>query len=296
MNMQNLPRGSKLRYALVPPPGHKVVVGDLGQIEARLTVWLAAQVFGTEPVLLKAFREGKDPYAMLASTIFNFTVDRNNPDHFVQGFIGKSGVLGLGFGAAAPKFYIMVIRSARAMGLDVEAIKKIFTPELSASTVSKYRNVNRETVSLWKKLDWYLEGPWQGVTGPAKLGPVVIGKGLVTGPGGAAMRYEVLGKRDGEMLYSFAERTHKIYGAKFLENIIQFLARIILMHAALRIADRGYPFALQAHDELGFIVPDAGAEECKRIVHEELTRRPSWAPDLPLKADVKIGTSYGDAK
>ena len=48
MNMQNLPSGrggkvTKLRKALIAPPGHKVVVADLGQIEARLTAWLCGQ-------------------------------------------------------------------------------------------------------------------------------------------------------------------------------------------------------------------------------------------------------------
>ena len=52
----------------------------------------------------------------------------------------------------------------------------------------------------------------------------------------------------------------------------------------------------QAHDELVFIVPKDDVDNAKAIVHREMTRPPSWAPDLPLTADIGIGASYGEAK
>ena len=138
----------------------------------------------------------------------------------------------------------------------------------------------------------------RGGFGPIKIGPVVIDYGKVIGPGHLEMRYDVipLVPGDEDRYYSYNGRRHKIYGAKFLENIIQFLARIILMNAALRLADRGYPFVAQAHDELTFIVLDSDVENAKVIIHEEMTRRPSWALDLPLTVAVGVGQSYGDAK
>jgi DNA polymerase I-like protein with 3'-5' exonuclease and polymerase domains len=64
----------------------------------------------------------------------------------------------------------------------------------------------------------------------------------------------------------------------------------------LRLRDRGLLMRLQSHDELAFIVPDNFVDEAKRIVLEEMRRRPSWAPDLPLDAAASFGKSYGDAK
>ena len=49
-------------------------------------------------------------------------------------------------------------------------------------------------------------------------------------------------------------------------------------------------------DELVFIVPNEELDNAKKIVHEEMTRRPSWAPDLPVTAEVGSGPSYGEAK
>jgi hypothetical protein len=295
MNAQNMPssrqKKSKLRKSLVAPPGYKVVVGDLGQIEARLTAWLCGA-----KVLFKAFADKKDPYAILGAAIFNIlNFDKNI--HTTERFIGKSGVLGLGFGAAAPKFYAMVIRTARQLGMDITLLKKTWTPELASKSVDTYRRVNHEIPEMWQRLDWILANVWTGNTGPCKLGPCVISKGCVTGPGGLQMLYDdpkVPSKYDAS--YKFGGRKFKIYGASFLENIIQFLARIIVMNAALRIADRGFRFQLQCHDELAYIVRDAMVPLFEQLLKRELTRRPSWAKTLPLTADVGHGQSYGDAK
>ena len=76
------------------------------------------------------------------------------------------------------------------------------------------------------------------------------------------------------------------------------------MNAALRIRDRGlhtfnpadYRFCLQAHDELVFIVKTAHLDSAKKLILEEMTRRPSWGKDAPIDAELGEGASYGEAK
>ena len=305
MNMQNLPTGrggtpdkpntTKLRKSLIAPPRHDVIVADLGQIEARLTAWLAHA-----DTLLQAFRDfdagtGKDPYALLASYIFQMDVDPRV--HKLERFIGKSGVLGLGFGAAAPKFHLRVVRSARSMDMDISSLNWTFA--LAEKSVSTYRTVNAPIPALWELLDHHLGGAWMGLHPSVKLGPVEIGPGYVRGPSGLEMRY-VLPESGNynrfERKYGWGGRWHRIYGAKFLENIIQFLARIILFNAACRLADKGLFFALQCHDELAFIVPKDQTQDAMVLINQEMTRPPSWGLDIPLKASVSFGVSYGDAK
>lgn len=293
MNMQNMPapRGagakSKLRKSIKAPPGHKVIVADLGQIEARLTAWLCKS-----KVLLQAFQDGKDPYALLGGEIFGIVVDVLV--HKLERFIGKSGVLGLGFGAAAAKFYTMVIRSARTLGMTLDM--NFWTPELAQKSVDTYRKVNFETPRMWQYLEEVLMGAWTGASAPVTIGPVTVKQGAVVGPNGLEMRYADPEASWRDKSYRYGAQRRKIYGAKFLENIIQFLARIVIFDIAVRLANRGLPFAIQEHDALGFIVPDAEVDNAVKIVHEEFVRRPTWAPDLPLKADVGVGISYGDAK
>jgi DNA polymerase len=296
INMQNLPTGrggkkTKLRLALMAPPGYKVVVGDLGQMHARITSWLSGSP------LLQQFREKKDPYNAQATNIFQRPINRKFPSDEIEGQIGKAAVLGLGFGAAAKKFYGMVIRATRAAGGDVEALKKVWTLELAEKAVRAYRRAERQTVDLWYKLDLVLETSFCGKGNPVRLGPVEIGHGYVKGPSGLKMQYVVpedFGGRD--KFYLYAKRHHKIYGAAFLENIVQFLEVEIMQAAATRLAKRGIRYASQSHDELAYVVRDEDVDKVKAIVVEELTRPPSWAPDLPLTASVSQGQSYGKAK
>ena len=90
MNLQNLPRGSELRRSIVAPKGHKIVVCDSSQIEARVLAWLAGQ-----EDLLDQFRNKKDIYSTFASIVYGRPVDRkrydengNKPDE-LEGMVGK---------------------------------------------------------------------------------------------------------------------------------------------------------------------------------------------------------------
>ncbi len=296
INMQNLPTGrggksNKLRLALKAPSGSKVVVGDVGQMHARLTSWLSGSP------LLQQFRDKKDPYNAQATNIFGRPINRKLSSDEIEGQIGKAAVLGLGFGAAAKKFYGMVIRTVRASGGNVEALKKVWTLELAEKAVRAYRRAARLTVDLWYRLDLILETSFCGKEAPVMLGPVEIGHGYVKGPSGLIMSYVVpegFGGRD--KIYLYAKRPHKIYGAAFLENIVQFLEVEIMQAAAIRLAKRGLRFASQSHDELAFIVKDEDVEKAEAIIKEELTKPPSWGMDIPLTASVNHGQSYGAAK
>ena len=191
----------------------------------------------------------------------------------------------------------MVIRAVRASGGDIESLKKVWTLELAEKAVRAYRRSERKTVDLWYRLDLILETAFAGKGEPVMLGPVEIGHGYVKGPSGLKMQYVVpedFGGRD--KFYLYAKRPHKIYGAAFLENIVQFLEVEIMQAAAIRLAKRGYRFALQDHDGLGFVVRDEDVGACEAAVREELTRPPSWGMDIPLTASVNHGQSYGEAK
>lgn len=295
INMQNLPTGrgstsNMLRKAIIPPAGHEIIVADLEQIECRVNAWLCGQ-----EDLLDVFAKGLDPYALLASAIFGFKVDKKV--HLLERFIGKSGVLGLGFQCGASKFYNMVIRAARVMGMDMAALLQIWTPALAQKTVDIYRRQNGAITRTWKMLDDILATSWCGRAPPVWVGPVEIGHGYVLLPNGMKMNYQVKSTdTNAGLSYLYEGREHSIYGGKFLENIVQALARIILMNAAMRIWDRGLRFYSQAHDDLGFIVPIDHVKEAQNVIHQEFVCAPSWARRLSLGAAVTSGPSYGDGK
>lgn len=301
INVQNMPAGrdktrpSKLRKSLKAPPGHKVLVADLSQIECRIAAWLCGEID-----LIDQFANKKDPYMILAAKIFGMAIETmNKKTHELERFIGKSGVLGLGFGCGAAKFFNMVLRSARGMKMDMTKLLAVWNENLAQKSVDTYRQANPNIRNAWGTLDAILDTAWCGATAPIKWGPggvVEIGHGYVLLPNGMKLQYDVQPKTADGWSYRYGKKVHRMYGPKTLENIVQALARIVVMNAALRLWDRGYRFKLQAHDELAFIVRTEDADNAKAIVLEEMRRRPSWAPDLPLDAEANYGDSYGDAK
>ena len=199
------------------------------------------------------------------------------------------------------------------MGMDISAI---YNRAIGDRGVDTYRTRYPQLPAGWRKLSRYIESYWFTKAGNScvQFGPVEISYGKVMLPNGLPMEYadpsqKWISDETGvggryEYSYRYGKLRHRLYGAKLLENIVQALARIIVMNAALRIHNRGkhrpYPWAYQiahqAHDELVFIIPDDELNEAKEIIHAEMVRPPSWGLDIPLVADVGTGRSYGEAK
>jgi hypothetical protein len=313
MNMQNMPtvRGSKgkskLRQALVVGDDQEVITCDLSQIEARIAAWICGC-----KTLVDEFAANKDPYSLLASEIFGMPINRKLKDALgkvifeIEGFIGKTGVLGLGYGCGKDNFDTMVIRAARSQGLD---ISQKYSRDIGDKAVDAYRRRYFEIPAAWRQLDYHIQTAWLSGSSHAKFGPVTISYGNILLPSGLSLRYADPTTRMGERgfteyRYRYGKFWHTLYGAKALENIVQALARIVVMNAALRIRDRGlyttrpsdYRFCLQAHDELVFIVQKSDVEAAKQIIKTEMIRRPSWGLDIPLDAELGQGSSYGNSK
>lgn len=72
------------------------------------------------------------------------------------------------------------------------------------------------------------------------------------------------------------------YGGKLTENIVQAVARDILVHAMLNLEAAGYPVVLHVHDEPCSEVPlgYGSIEEYERIMQIP----PAWAADWPIRA------------
>lgn len=298
LNVQNLPKNlpgkqSQLRRALIAGPGETVLVADASQIEARIGAWLAGQ-----EELLQAFANGDDVYSEFASEVFGHPVNRKLPDRQNQGegFVGKTGILGLQFGVGWVKFQRTVkLDSKKYTGNEI-----ILSDEVAQRTVNTYRLFKYPEIPvLWRSLNE------QGIRvlangGDFSLGPCQFEKGAILLPNGLRLKYHDLQyKRDG-WSYTYGGKPKRLYGGALLENIVQALDRCIVFDAAVRIqkriAEHDLWLNLQAHDELVYVLPHERVDVVKAIVLEEMSARPSWAPDLPLKAEANTGPSYGDAK
>jgi DNA polymerase len=76
--------------------------------------------------------------------------------------------------------------------------------------------------------------------------------------------------------------SHRTYGGRLVENLVQAIARDCLAVSMMRVADEGYKIAMHVHDEVVLDVPigKGSLEHVTAVMGKPI----SWAPGLPLKA------------
>ena len=283
LNFQNFPsRGQnagKLKKAILAPEGHVIIDCDSSQIEARVLAWFAGQDDLTE-----AFAKGEDVYKIMASAIYNKGVEGIDKQ---ERFVGKTTILGAGYGMGAVKF---------------QAQLKTFGTEISLEEASHIIKVYRDTYpwipAVWKSGGLAIEAMAKGRTAVWGNGAVKIdGEGILM-PNGMYQRYPNLKKvldKDGKQQYIYDSRKGavKLYGGKLTENICQGLARIIIGEQMLKIAKK-YRVVLTVHDAVACVAPKEEAEEAMAFVMDCMRHVPEWAKGIPLNCEAGYGESYGD--
>lgn len=289
LNMQNLSsrKSKELRKQLFASPGYKLVSVDASQIEARLVAWLAEQ-----RDLLTQFRNGEDVYCNFASLCFNRLVTRAEQ---LLRFVGKTCILGLGFGMSAVKLLRTLRMAARDLGLEVK-----FTEEDTQVWVSVYRTAFGDIKGLWGRCGDLIEMMAQGHADGKRIGPCEIEGTTIMLPSGLRLYYENLRVENYEYWYTYGGKQKKIYGAKLTENIVQALDRQHVVEAHLRTEKRALEHGidasllLQEHDGNVMLARDHEVDTLASIALEEMRRPCAWGTGLPLDAEVKVGENWGE--
>jgi len=320
IQMQNLPRGDKLdvesamrlirlgdldaleifydspmnvlstciRSTLRAEPGKRFLVADFSAIEARITMWLAR-----DPEGLKVFRAfdagtGPDPYIDQASIIYSL-----HPDNIIseQRQVGKMSILGLGFGMGADTFR----EQLESLGVDMSDLD---TNDL----VELYRNRFSGVVSLWRKLN-------SAAMKAVKTRQVQDTGYIKYGMDGDFLRCKL---PSGRCLSYFEPRLEQnrfdrpgltymawkkgqwmrteTYGGKLTENVVQAIARDVLVDAMLRAESKNYPIVIHVHDELVTELPysKGSLQELENL----MSQSPGWASNCPIQAEGWEGEYY----
>jgi DNA polymerase len=283
INFQNFPsRGDnagKLKKAILAPEGHVIIDCDSAQIEARVLAWFAQQ-----DDLVEAFRNGEDVYKIMAGAIYRKTVDEVTKD---ERFIGKTTILGSGYGMGAQKFQGQL----KTFGTEV-------TLEEAKRIVDTYRGTYPKIPTLWTQGSAAVDAMSKKRTAKWGNGCISIGAEGILMPNGLYQRYPNLRKvrdKDGKDQYIYDSRKGavKLYGGKLTENICQGLARCIIGEQLIKIS-RKYRVVLTVHDAVACVAPKEEAQEAMAYVMECMRFVPSWAEGIPLNCEAGIGESYGD--
>jgi DNA polymerase I-like protein with 3'-5' exonuclease and polymerase domains len=285
INMQNLPsRGpnaKKLKSSIIAPPGHVLIDADSAQIEARVLAWLAEQ-----EDLVQAFFNKDDVYKQMASRIYGRDVDEITKD---ERFVGKTTILGAGYGMGALKFQAQL----KTFGYDLDL-------DECRLVINVYRETNWRISQFWQEAQNVIECLQRGesmVFGVDGLLEAVGPESAIRLPSGLLMRYDELDFERGEKGFEYSYKTRRgrtrIYGGKVTENVCQAVARCIIGEQMLRISKR-YRVVLTVHDSIVCCVPEREVDEAQAYVEACMRWVPSWAEGLPIDCESGTGTSYGE--
>lgn len=291
LNLQNLPsRGNNtIRQALKAPVGHMVISSDSSQIEARTVAWIAGQ-----EDLVQAFREARDVYSEFATEVYGRKITKADK---VERFVGKTCILGLGYGMGAEKLRRTLELGAGGISVNIDIGE-------AERIVRIYRTKNFRIVQFWQKCGHALTAMIQG--GSGNLHEVLTYDSTgITLPNKFRVQYPALRQTTSGFEYINDARQHRnflsgteatwtrIYGGKVTENIVQALAAIVIREQMATVGQH-YHVAFQVHDEIIITAPDAEAEQAEIKLMEIMSTPPKWAADLPVACESGKAKNYGD--
>lgn len=265
-----------IRTAFVPKEGTRFIVSDFSAIEARVLAWLAGEQW-----VLDAFENGEDIYCRTASRMFGVPVEK----HGVNGHLrqkGKIATLACGYQGA--------LGALKAMG----GIEMGLSEDELQSIVDSWREANPNIVSLWWDIDSVVKRVVK-TRSKERYKNLVISyeKGIlfIELPSKRRLAYPKakigMNRFGGEsVVYEgivVGNKWDKIesYGGKFVENIVQAIARDILAEAMMRLEKKGFNIVMHIHDEVVIESDSSSIEE----INEIMSAVPEWAPGLILDAD-----------
>jgi DNA polymerase len=283
--MQNLPSRDKkkktLKKSIVAPKDHIVINCDSSQIEARVLAWLAGQTD-----VVEQFAKGEDVYSTFATKIYKKPISKANP---VERFVGKTCILGLGYGTGAAKLRHTLKTQPPGADIDEEECKRI---------VNLYRDTNDRIVGLWNECDRVLAhfAAWPQGTSEYSIGhhdAVRATKEGILLPNGLYIRYPELHSQNYRFVYKSRRGQVSIWGGAMVENIVQAVARIIVGEQMVALSKRYRP-VLTVHDATVCVVPKDELNSALEYITNVMSTPPAWAPGLPVACEAKHGDSYGD--
>lgn len=308
-----------VRGCIVAPPGKKLTIADLSNIEGRGLAFLAGERWK-----LKAFADfdagiGEDLYKVAYGRSFNIDPKEATGQ---KRQIGKVMELGLGYEGGVAAF----LTFAAVYNMDLEDLAKAVWSTASREALENAQGMwnwaqkKKRTLGLpmdvyvacevlkraWRDAHAATQALWAAageavrlaIKNPGESFP--IGQHLKARRDGAWLRIRLPSGRylcyinpsvddDGQITYFGVNQYTrqwgriKTYGGKLIENCTQAFARDILAYNMPAIEAKGYEIVLSVHDELLTETPDREEFNADELGNMMATA-PTWAQGIPLAA------------
>ena len=280
-----------VRGGISAPEGESFAVSDLGSIESRVVGWMSGC-----RAINDTFAQGLDTYKMMAMDINGVAYDVVTK---AQRKFAKPVVLAGPYG-----------QGAKGLVIYAENFGVILTEAEAKQHVNTFRTKCHEIPKMWKWLEaaiadaiingtrWdgyrvsiYTEGDFLFIDLPsgrrlAYYQPKIEMKDTPWGEVKPTFTY--MGKHKDKAIWVRL----KAHAGLIVENIVQAIARDILVHGLMGAKDLGMFIIGHVHDEILTRVPDAFKDEWLKALEKVMCVVPDWAPGLLMDADGFTTKNY----
>lgn len=315
-----------LRGAITARPGHVLYVSDYASIEARGLLWMAGDEAG-----LDVFRQHKDVYCELATTIYGHSVTKKDKE---KRQLGKIGVLALGYQMGPSKFVdtaatygitliediYCAVCSHGSKGHDFQKGVDhgfVYAAENDALVITAVKVVNAYRTKFWKVKKLWQETEdaaieavcWGGTVSNGQCAWFVRGRFLCCElPSGRLLRYPDPRVKDVPMPWDPRKKRPQLsfmgvdiytrqwvrqttYGGSLVENECQAVCRDLMAAALLRC--EAHPTYTPVMTIHDELVAEAVAGTGSVDEFTSLMAEcPSWAAGLPVECEGGVMTRY----
>jgi DNA polymerase-1 len=251
-NLQNIPireeEGRRIRASFVPAPGMRFISADYAQIELAILAYLSK-----DPILIEAFKEGKDIHRQTAGLIFGVAEDGVTPE---MRRVGKTINFGVVYGMSA----YGLSHGLKIPRADADRFIKTY--------FQRYQGVDRflkDTIRAAEETGFVhtLFGRRRRVTAIRSQN-----KTEKTAAERVAVNSPIQGTAADIVKMAMVRLFHRLKEEKLTARIL-----------------------LQVHDEIILEAPDEEEDRVVRIVREVMESVPGHA--IPLKVHCETGESWG---
>ena len=270
INLQNLggrgragsgthPLIAAMRSLLSTPDGSVLGIADSAQIEARILAWFAGQ-----NDLVEGFAKSEDIYSVFASELFQCYVYKPSDDDppLIKAFMeirrgfGKDAILGCGFGMGATKFYQRCIANENLRPLfDSGEYNFAFIDKLVKTYRTTYSKIPQFWQAVEKAFKWVIKYPHESVQ-IENVNDYTLrfwndnGTVHLQLPSGRELTYRHCAikktTRGSEIRWHWGH----LWGGSITENIVQSVARDLLVWWILEMEKAGLNVIFHNHDEI----------------------------------------------
>jgi len=271
-----------IRTAFIPSDGCRFIVSDFSAIEARVIAWLA-----DEQWVLEVFKGHGKIYEATAANMFNVpfeTIVKGHANYALRAK-GKIATLACGF-------------QGGEKALEVMDSKHEIDPDEYPRLVKQWRDANPNIRQLWydaeraavtavrdKTTVKLAHGVQYRYSGGMLFADLPSGRSLAYV--NARIKHEPKFNKEGLVFDGMDQvkkkwMSHRTYGGRLVENLVQAIARDCLAESMMRVDAEGYVTVMHVHDEVVLDVPigTGSLEHVTTVMGNPI----SWAPGLPMRA------------